>query len=222
MKHHIQRVDHPQFLIYTMKQSFVALAALRIGTEVMGGLPFATTIASLGASQQPCCTHCFTFHLKLTTHIAPHVAPHTSHHTLHHTHRTTCFPIIIVAHACTRPSSVAIVAATLLRHKSTRKLLPQKIQALWEPLRKIRKSRLLKLKACVLIDVANWAAFFHPMVIKVRCQTLACCCSRRWSWPVAQLAFGKSGWTPVGVFLVHYLFYSMYAHHQAFGRLLVP
>lgn len=60
-----------------------------------------------------------------------------------------------------------MVVATLLRHKTTRKLLPQKIQALWEPLHKIRKSRLLKLKACMLIDVANYAAFFHPMLVKV-------------------------------------------------------
>lgn len=65
--------------------------------------------------------------------------------------------------------TVAIVIATLLRHKSTRKFLPQKIRALWEPLRKIRKSRVLKLKACVLIDVCNFAAFFYPVIIKVGC-----------------------------------------------------
>ncbi len=62
---------------------------------------------------------------------------------------------------------MAIIIASLLRHKSTRKFLPDKIQALWEPLRKIRKSRVLKLKACVLIDVCSFAAFFYPMAIKV-------------------------------------------------------
>lgn len=84
-------------------------------------------------------------------------------------HLVRCNPLFSINHHL----AVAIVVATLLRHKTTRKLLPQNIQALWEPLRKVRKSRLLKLKACVLIDLASWAAWFHPMLIKVPVPSVA-------------------------------------------------
>lgn len=126
----VKQMNDFQFIVYTFKKSFVALAFLRLLSEKWGGTKIDDVIAAV----------------------------------------------------------VALVIGFLLRHKTTRRVLPSKVVELWEPLRKIRKSRVLKFKTSILIDLLSHLAYFYPMYFK--------------------LAFGKSGWTPISVFLVQYLYSS--------------